>query len=123
MRLLTHNSLRSYGKDIVSGYPLALTIKDMEVDETEPHEEFIRRTLPSLNWAGVKVAANAVGFSGLPDAFDASVHLEDKDFVRVIHKLLLDIHVLDGTLTCPETGREYPIREGIPRMNISEAEA
>jgi multifunctional methyltransferase subunit TRM112 len=122
MRLLTHNALRSYGKEIAEGYPLAITIEDMEVDESEPNEEFIARTLPTLNWHGIKVAAAAVGFDGLPEVFDVK-HLEDKDFVKVIHKLLLDIHVLKGTLTCPESGRVYPIVDGIARMNISEAEA
>jgi len=122
MRLLTHNSLRSYGKDIALGYPLQLNIEDMEVDESEVNEEFIKRVLPTLNWAGVKVAAAAVGFTGLPDAFDAK-HLEDQDFIKVAHKLLLDIHVLKGTLTCPESGRVFPVLDGIARMNITEAEA
>jgi multifunctional methyltransferase subunit TRM112 len=36
--------------------------------------------------------------------------------LQAMHNLLLDIHVIDGTLICPETGRRFPIAERIPNM-------
>ena len=45
-----------------------------------------------------------------------SVSTEDDDFLQAMHNLLLDIHVIDGFLICPETGRRFPIAERIPDM-------
>ena len=115
MRLLTHNSLRCVAKDAPTGYPLGIEITDMEVGESEVNMGFIKSILPSLNWAGVLIAANAVGFDGLPLTLTSACY-EDKDFIRVLHKLLLDVHVLKGTLVCPDTKRQFPIEGGIPNM-------
>ncbi len=121
MRLLTHNSLKCPAKGVAKGYPLQLTINDMEVDETEVKPDFIRNILPSLDWEGVLVAAAAVGFDGLPDVWDPSL-LDDRDFILAMHRLLIDIHVVDGVLTCPETGKTFPIKAGIPDMILPETE-
>lgn len=121
MRLLTHNSLKCPAKGVAKGYPLQLEIADMEVDETEVNVEFIRQTLPTLDWEGILVVSQAVGFDGLPELFDAAL-LEDMEFIRAMHRLLLDIHVTDGTLTCPETGRVFPIKDGIPCMLLPETD-
>jgi multifunctional methyltransferase subunit TRM112 len=122
MKLLTYNSLRSYGKNVTLGYPLGIEIEEMEVDETDLDVDFIRNILPTLDWNGILTGAAAVGFDGLPATFDVK-HLDDHDFLKVIHKLLLDVHVVKGKLICPETGRIYQITDGIPRMNISEDDA
>ncbi len=59
------------------------------------------------------VAARAVGIDGLPLCFDENL-IDDKDFLVGIHRLLLDIHVIEGTLICPESGRRFAIKNGIP---------
>jgi uncharacterized protein YbaR (Trm112 family) len=46
----------------------------------------------------------------------------DEAFLQLVHKLLLDVHVLEGALVCPETGRRFPINEGIPNMLLHEDE-
>lgn len=46
----------------------------------------------------------------------------DEAFLRLTHKLLLDVHVTEGALICPETGRRFPIHEGIPNMLLHEDE-
>ena len=78
--------------------------------------------IPQLDWNGVLEAARAVGFDGLPDKFDKSC-LSDRDFLLAVHKLLMDIHIVQGTLTCPDTGKVFKIINGIPEMNIPEADA
>ncbi len=122
MRLLTHNSLRCTAKAAIDGYPLKLEIEDMEVDETDYNESFMTNMIPQLDWNGVLEAARAVGFDGLPNIYDKS-SLSDRDFLLAVHKLLMDIHVVEGTLTCPDTGKVFKIINGIPEMNIPEADA
>ena len=39
-----------------------------------------------------------------------------------LHRALFDIHVQEGMLVCPDTGREFPIKEGIPNMILHEDE-
>jgi multifunctional methyltransferase subunit TRM112 len=99
-----------------------LEIEDMEVGDSEFNEEFMRIILPTLDWNGVLLAASSVDFDGLPPTFNLP-SLDDIDFLRAVHKLLLDIHVLKGKLTCPESGRVFLIENGIADMNIPEVDA
>lgn len=47
---------------------------------------------------------------------------KDDAFLKKAHHVLLEIEVLDGELICPETGRKFPITNGIPNMLLNEAE-
>ena len=40
----------------------------------------------------------------------------------MLHRVLFDIHVLGGHLVCPDTGRRFPIHDGIPNMILHEDE-
>ena len=115
MRLLSYISLRSHGKDVKVGYPLGLQIDDFEVVESDCSEDFMKHIIPTLEWATLQICAQAVGIEGLPAVYDASL-LSEADFLSFVHNLLLDIHVIKGTLVCPDTGRKYPIADGIPNM-------
>merc|ERR1712154_746302 len=42
--------------------------------------------------------------------------LNDSDFLAKCHHALLEIHVVDGNLICPESKRKFPIKDGIPNM-------
>lgn len=42
--------------------------------------------------------------------------LEDASFVKALHRVLMDMHVVEGALICPETGRRFPITEGVPNL-------
>lgn len=46
----------------------------------------------------------------------------DESFLRRIHHVLFEIHVIDGFLICPESGRRFPIKDGIPNMLLHEDE-
>ena len=93
----------------------------MAVREADVNLDFMRHMLPTLDWAGVLVAAAAVGLSGFPAQYDASL-LQDEDFLKAAFHLLVNIHVEKGTLVCPESGRRFPINNGIPNMMLPEAE-
>ena len=115
MRILTHNSLKCPAKDVATGYPLKLVVEEMTVIETECNFDFLKSHLPSLNWEGVLIAADAIGLKDIPPHLDSS-HLLDEDFLMAMHNLLLDIHIVKGSLVCGESGRVFPIVDGIPDM-------
>ena len=41
-------------------------------------------------------------------------------FLVAMHNLLIDVFVETGTLTCPDSGREFQIVNGIPNMIVPE---
>lgn len=122
MRLLTHNTLRCYAKEVVKGYPLKLEVGEIEIIHTDCNANFMKNILPSLDWSAVTLAADAVGMKDIPEELTPEL-LENEDFLQVMHNLLLDIHIIDGYLICPETGRRFPISGRIPDMTIPECDA
>lgn len=45
-----------------------------------------------------------------------------EETLRKYHHLLFEIHILDGSLVCPESSRKFPIKDGIPNMLLHEDE-
>jgi multifunctional methyltransferase subunit TRM112 len=45
-----------------------------------------------------------------------------EDILRSIHHALFEVHIIEGNLICPESGRKFPIHEGIPNMILHEDE-
>lgn len=45
---------------------------------------------------------------------------EDEDLLRKVHHALMEVHLLEGELICPETGRKFPVRQGVPNMLLHE---
>lgn len=115
MRLLTHNSLRCPAKESTKEKPLLLEIDDFEVGESDFQPEFLKAILPTLDWEAVEIEANAVGVEGIPTKWEESL-LQDEDFLKAMHRLLLDVFVMEGTLICQETGKRFPIKKGIANM-------
>ena len=46
----------------------------------------------------------------------------DEESLRKTHHALFEIEVVQGDLICPETGRKFPIKQGIPNMLLNEDE-
>ena len=46
----------------------------------------------------------------------------DERSLTQMHKILFDIHIVEGHLICPDTGRKFPITQGIPNMILHEDE-
>merc|ERR1711934_641488 len=100
MRLLTHNMLES----------------PCRVVEQEFNPEFVKHMFPRLEWAALCETATKLN---LPHAFPAEVteeHLENEEFLRALHHILLQVRVVEGNLVCPESGRKFPISKGVPNM-------
>ena len=61
MKLLTHNMLASNVKNITNRYPLAIQVEQVEEEENEYNDEFIKRMLPRIDYEALRAAACQVG--------------------------------------------------------------
>jgi multifunctional methyltransferase subunit TRM112 len=93
------------------------------VEPQEADLELAKRLIPKLDLATLRSALHDLSESqpdlpDLPENLDANVaaHLD------VLHHLLMNVHVRNGALICPESHREFPIRDGIPNMILHEDE-
>ncbi|XP_064540640.1 multifunctional methyltransferase subunit TRM112-like protein [Drosophila montana] len=123
MKLSTYNFLTSMAiKGVKVGYPLKLTINKKDVIESEFNPVFIERLLPKLDWSAVYGAAQVAELAeDIPAAQPENI-AEDEQLLQKLHHLLFEIDVLEGQLECPETGRIFPIADGIPNMLLNEDE-
>ncbi|KAG9407143.1 hypothetical protein AC1031_001840 [Aphanomyces cochlioides] len=120
MRLITHNMLMCNKKGVTNGFPLILKPEETEVVESEFNAEFIVKMVGKIDWAAFKAGATALQLEVAETLTE-----EDKtneEVLKKIHHALLDVHVKKGTLVCPESGREFPIVDGIPNMLLREDE-
>ena len=110
MRLLTHNFLHSSHKaGVKCGYPLGLEVSKHEVVSQEFDSKFVISMLNRIDWSCFVLGARALGIddSIIPHSIDKE-HVEDDDeLLNAIHSALLEIHVLEGELICPQTGIFY----------------
>jgi multifunctional methyltransferase subunit TRM112 len=135
MRLLTHNVMRnnaSAASRTTSPLRITATTK-VRVDEssTPSNEcdnsaarreiEFARHVLPVLDWNSLIHAAKALGLSSLPPIVTEEL-AEDEGFLRALYHVLMNVHLVDGMLTCEVTGREFPVTDGIVNMMLEEHE-
>lgn len=47
---------------------------------------------------------------------------EDDAFLQALHHALLELHLEEGALVCPETGRRFLVNKGIPNLLLHEDE-
>ena len=47
---------------------------------------------------------------------------ENDDFMQRFHHALLELHLEEGELICPETGRRFQVTKGISNMLLNEDE-
>ncbi|KAJ8668824.1 hypothetical protein QAD02_000083 [Eretmocerus hayati] len=123
MKLLTHNMLTSKCvKGVLVGYPLAIEAKEVKVSEMSFNQEFISRIVPKLDYEALYKAAESVGHADdLPPQLIENYE-KNEEFLKKLHHVLLEIEIISGDLTCPESGRKFPIDKGIPNMLLNEDE-
>ena len=129
MRLLTHNCLRNNSSAADGkGYPLKITAVEVRVDDssevgTDPEKEisFVKGVLGMLEWNILVQAASEMGLSNLPPSLTEDL-AKDDTFLRALYHVLMNVHLVKGMLTCPDTGREFPVTDGIPNFSMEESE-
>jgi multifunctional methyltransferase subunit TRM112 len=62
-----------------------------------------------------------MGISTLPPMLSEDL-AEDPNFLKALYHILMNVHLVKGMLTCPVTGREFPVQDGIPNMMLEEEE-
>ncbi|MCP9260393.1 tRNA methyltransferase 11-2-like protein [Dirofilaria immitis] len=73
------------------------------------------RMIPKLNYNAFREAALSIGEGEkLPEQLPEN--LEDEELKNELHRLLVCVEIVEGELKCPESGRVFPIRDGIPNM-------
>ncbi|XP_069036361.1 multifunctional methyltransferase subunit TRM112-like protein [Lepisosteus oculatus] len=123
MKLITHNMLTSHVKGVTKGYPLLIKATEVQVSEVEFNPEFLSRMIPKLEWGVLVQAADSLGhLNDLPNEL-APEHEKDEEFLRRVHRVLLEVEVMEGSLQCPESGHQFPITKGVPNMLLSEDES
>ena len=132
MRLLTHNAMRNPSAAASKSQTASLRITATEVRVDEPASnddadaqrreiEFAKHTLPILNWKSLIQGANAMGLDSLPPSVTPEL-ANDEGFLRALYHVLMNVHLINGMLTCSETGREFPVTDGIVNMMMEESE-
>jgi len=123
MKLLTHNMLTSaIIKGVKTGFPLIIEASDVKVQSVDFNPEFISRMIPKLEWLAVCGAADNLGHRGELPADLPEDYKTDESFLKQAHHVLLEVEVQEGFLVCPETGRKFPVKNGIPNMLLNEDE-
>lgn len=89
------------------------------IETQEADIELARRLVPKLDMEALRSALNdlkgsSVDLPELPENVES--HLD------VLHHLLMNVHIKNGTLVCPDSQREFTIKDGIPNMILHEDE-
>jgi multifunctional methyltransferase subunit TRM112 len=125
MKLFSHNMLTSQMiKAVQVGYPLKLTASEVRVVEQDFQPTFLVKMLPKVNWSVLVDAIQSIGHgesAGLPPTITEDC-TKSEDFLKKAHHALFEIEVITGEMECPETGRKFPIQNGVPNMLINEDE-
>ena len=121
MRLITHNMLCCNIKGVTNGYPLRIEAELVEVRETEFDADFITNMLAKIEYSALVAGAVALGYEELPAEITEELKANEA-FLQKVHHALLDLHMMEGNLVCPETGRPFAVKDGIPNMLLHEDE-
>ncbi|KAI0034822.1 hypothetical protein K488DRAFT_77031 [Vararia minispora EC-137] len=120
VRLITHNLLACHAKGCTTNnFPLQIKDAQLALREAEFNPDFLRGFIPRIEWAALVSAARQLGDESLPNEVPEMI---DDDFLRGLHHVLLEIHIDEGAMVCPNCGHVYPISSGIPNMLLAEHE-
>eukprot|EP00554_Chaetoceros_debilis_P006018 CAMPEP_0194073226 /NCGR_PEP_ID=MMETSP0149-20130528/733_1 /TAXON_ID=122233 /ORGANISM="Chaetoceros debilis, Strain MM31A-1" /LENGTH=128 /DNA_ID=CAMNT_0038753215 /DNA_START=135 /DNA_END=521 /DNA_ORIENTATION=- len=110
------------------GWPLKITAIEVRVDDandvgSDPKNElsFIKGILGMLEWSTLVQGASQMGLNTLPKVLTEEM-AADEDFLRALYHVLMNVHLVRGMLTCPDTGREFPVTNSIIDFSMEEQE-
>ncbi|KAF9492117.1 Trm112p-domain-containing protein [Pleurotus eryngii] len=120
VRLITHNLLACHAKGCTTNnFPLQFKDAEIEHREAEFNPDFIRGLLPKIEWKPLVDTTKMLGDTSLPDE---RPEMMDDDLLKTLHHVLLELHIEEGQMICPNCSHVYPISNGIPNMLLSEHE-
>jgi len=122
VRLITHNLLACHVKGCTSNnFPLAFRDAQIEIREADFNPEFLRGFMPKIEWSALISASRQLGDTSLPEE-QPLPETQTEEFLKALHRVLMEIHVEEGSMICPNCGHEYKISRGIPNMLLAEHE-
>lgn len=113
--------LSSNIKGVANGFPLGIEVEKVIEKQVELSADFLRNLFPKIEWKALVDAARTMGYAELPEQVDSSM-LDSNELLTKFHHALLELHLEEGALVCPETGRRFPVTKGIPNMLLHEDE-
>jgi multifunctional methyltransferase subunit TRM112 len=129
MRLLTHNTMKNNTEAAKGkGWPLRISAVEVRVDDaseigSDPDREiaFVKGILGMLDWPTLVQGAAQLGLNTLPPTLSEEM-AQDPEFLRALFHVLMNVHLVKGMLTCPDTGREFPVTDSIVDFSMEEEE-
>ncbi|CAO3666592.1 unnamed protein product [Umbelopsis vinacea] len=122
MRLITHNMLQCHVKNCNdNNFPLRLEEVEVELVEAEFQPAFLQNILGKLEWQAFVNTAMQLGNTSLPATIPDNAH-DNEEFLKAVHAALLETHIQQGKMVCPNCSHVYPIKDGIPNMLLAEHE-
>lgn len=144
---MTHNFLRSNVKGTENGYPLIIEVTTLNccccsssIESSSStivvDKDLLLGLLPKINYPALLSAMQQVSphchhhppyllsllETQLPTELPTNVTDLDNATMAKLNRALFHIHVVEGYLICPDTGRRFPIKDGIPNMILHEDE-
>ena len=127
-----HHSLRLFPRT-TDGFPLIIEPESILVEESPVDAEMLLRILPKLQYSAIwqavqqlapKCSEQGIVLPDLPKELPERTLDESADatLIAYLHRVLFDIHVQEGNLVCPSSGRKFPVKDGIPNMILHEDE-
>ncbi|KAI9481273.1 MAG: hypothetical protein EXX96DRAFT_566089 [Benjaminiella poitrasii] len=122
MRLITHNMLQCHVKDCnTNNFPLRFEDVQIELIEADFNPDFLANMLNKIEWEALVNTAIQLGINTLPTEMPENAE-ENEEFLKLVHNVLLETHVQQGQMICPNCSHVYKIRDGIPNMLLAEHE-
>ncbi|OIV97891.1 hypothetical protein TanjilG_12648 [Lupinus angustifolius] len=113
--------LSSNIKGVTNGFPLRIEVVKVEEKTVEINADFLKNMFQKIDWKALTEASRSMGYTELPEESEFSL-LESDEFLSRFHHALLELHLEEGALVCPESGRRFPVSKGIPNMLLHEDE-
>ncbi|GAA5794897.1 hypothetical protein EDC94DRAFT_591859 [Helicostylum pulchrum] len=122
MRLITHNMLQCHVKNCNNNnFPLRFEDVQVELIEADFNAEFLSNMMNKIEWDALYNTAIQLGINTLPAQMPEDAE-ENEEFLKLVHNVLLETHVQQGQMVCPNCAHVYKIRDGIPNMLLAEHE-
>lgn len=91
----------------------------MRETKVDFNADFVKRIIQKMDWPVLHEAARQLH---LEVPADPPQSADSEEVLKTVHHALLEVEVIQGELVCPETGRKFPIKQGIPNMLCNEDE-
>ncbi len=115
-----------FGSRTEKGYPLQIEADKIEYEESPFDAEFVSALVKKIDYQTLKFALQQISEKCATDLADTVIIPElpedidigetDEGLLKKLHIVLFDIHIVEGNLICPDTGRRFNIKMGIPNM-------